>query len=188
MNILDISINEHLQVINSLSGIKKDIEALAEKAVDTLKSGGKILIMGNGGSAADSQHMAAEIIVRFKTERRALPAIALSTDTSILTAAANDYSFEMIFARQIEALASANDLVLGISTSGKSPNILKGIESAKKVNCSTAALLGCGGRDIGRMVSIPVVVPSGNTPRIQECHILIIHTICQIIDEAFNES
>ncbi|MFH0975432.1 MAG: SIS domain-containing protein [Spirochaetota bacterium] len=188
MNILDTSINEHLQVVNSLSGIKKDIEALATKAVDTLKSGGKILIMGNGGSAADSQHMAAEIIVRFKTERRALPAIALSTDSSILTAAANDYSFDLIFARQIEALASANDLVLGISTSGKSPNVLKGIESAKKAKCATAALLGCGGGEIGRVVDTPVIVPSNNTPRVQECHILIIHTICQIIDEAFNES
>jgi len=188
MNIIDESILEHIQVINSLSSIMKDIETVARNIVKTLKSGGKILIMGNGGSAADSQHFAAEIAVRYKKNRRALPGIALTTDTSILTAAGNDFSFELIFARQIEALASANDLVIGISTSGVSKNIIKGIEYAKKIKCATAGLLGCGGGDIGRLVDFPVIVPSNNTPRVQECHILIIHAICEIIDEAFNES
>jgi D-sedoheptulose 7-phosphate isomerase len=188
MNIIDESIKDHLQAINSLSAIKKDIEILAQKAVKTLKGAGKILIMGNGGSAADSQHFAAEIAVRYKKNRRALPAIALTTDTSILTAAGNDFSFELIFARQIEALACANDLVIGISTSGASKNIVKGIEYAKKIKCATAGLLGCGGGEIGRLVDIPLIVPSNNTPRVQECHILIIHTICEIIDGEFNES
>jgi D-sedoheptulose 7-phosphate isomerase len=188
MNILDKSIKEHNQVVNSLASIKKDIETLAQKAVYILKSGGKILVMGNGGSAADSQHFAAEIVVRYKKNRRALPAIALSTDTSILTAAGNDFSFDLIFARQIEALASADDLVIGISTSGQSKNIIKGIESAKKLNCATAGLLGCGGGEIANIVDFPVIITSNNTPRVQECHVLIIHTICEIIDEEFNES
>jgi D-sedoheptulose 7-phosphate isomerase len=188
MIIIDESIKEHLQAVNSLSSINNDIETLARETVKTLKNGGKILIMGNGGSAADSQHFAAEIAVRYKKNRRALPAIALTTDTSILTAAGNDFSFDMIFARQIEALASAGDLVIGISTSGVSKNIIKGIEYAKRIKCATAGLLGCGGGDIDRSVDFPVIVPSGNTPRVQECHILIIHAICEIIDEEFNES
>jgi D-sedoheptulose 7-phosphate isomerase len=187
MNIIDTSIKEHNQVMNSLATIKAEIETLAQKTAGTLKNGGKILVMGNGGSAADCQHFAAEIAVRYKKNRRALPAIALTTDTSILTAAGNDFSFDLIFARQIEALASADDLVIGISTSGQSKNIIKGIESAKKLNCATAGLLGCGGGDIGRIVDFSVIVPSNNTPRVQECHILIIHTICEIIDEEFNE-
>ncbi|MBN2401322.1 MAG: SIS domain-containing protein [Spirochaetes bacterium] len=188
MKIIDTSISEHIQIVNSLDSIKKDIETLAKKAVETLKGGRKILIMGNGGSAADSQHFAAEIAVRYKMNRRALPAIALTTDTSILTAAGNDYSFDMIFSRQIEALASADDLVVGISTSGMSKNITNGIKTARKLKCITSGLLGCEGGDIKDIVDIPVTIPSSNIARVQECHILIIHIICEFIDGEFDES
>ncbi len=188
INILEESIKGHIQTVTSLHSIKKEIETLAEKSAKTLKNGGKILIMGNGGSAADSQHFAAEIIVRYKKNRRALPAIALTTDSSVLTACGNDFSFDLIFARQIEALASPEDMVIGISTSGRSKNIIRGIESAKNIQCVTAGLLGCGGGDIGRKVDFPVIVPSDKTPYIQECHILIIHAVCEIIDGEFNES
>jgi D-sedoheptulose 7-phosphate isomerase len=185
MNIIEQSLKEHTDSINSISSIIKQIEKLANKAISTLKNGNKILIMGNGGSAADSQHFATEIVVRYKKNRRALPAIALSTDTSILTAAGNDISFEMIFARQIEALAAKNDLVLGISTSGNSANIIKGLETAKKTGCVTACLTGNGGGDIACLTDLPVIIKSGNTPRVQECHIFIIHTICEMIEEEF---
>jgi D-sedoheptulose 7-phosphate isomerase len=188
MNILDEQIKEHIKTVNALYSIKNEIETLAQKITSTFKNGGKILIMGNGGSAADSQHFAAEIVVRYRKNRKALPAISLTTDTSILTACGNDFSFDLIFARQIEALALPDDLVLGISTSGTSKNILKGMESAKKIKCATAGLLGCQGGEIGRIVDFPVIVPSNKTPHIQESHILIIHTICEIIDEEFNES
>ncbi len=186
MNIIEQSLKEHIEAINSVSSVSAQIEKLIQKAIYTLKNGSKILIMGNGGSAADSQHFAAEIVVRYKKNRKALPAIALSTDTSILTATGNDFSFDMIFARQIEALAVKNDLVLGISTSGKSANIVSGINAAKKMQCITAGLLGNGGGNIAGLVDIPVIIQSKNTPRVQECHIFIIHIMCEKIEEEFS--
>lgn len=187
-NLFDSSLKEHIEAINSIASLQKEIESLASLAVKTLKRGNKILLMGNGGSAADSQHMAAEIIVRYKKNRKALPAIALSTDTSILTAAGNDFSFDSIFSRQIEALAVKNDLVIGISTSGNSRNVIEGIKAAKKIKCRTAALLGNGGGDIAKLVESRLIVRSDITARVQECHIFIIHLICETIEEAFNES
>ncbi len=143
--------------------------------------------MGNGGSAADCQHIAAELVGRFKSEREGLPAIALTTDTSILTAIGNDYSFNEIFARQIEALANKGDLVIGISTSGNSENVIRGILKAKKIGCYTVGLLGKDGGKLKNLVDLAIIIPSNNTPRIQECHILIGHIACEIVDKEFSD-
>ena len=182
------SLNQHLSVINSLvknSTEIERIESLSLLATKILKENRKILLMGNGGSASDAQHIAAELVGRFSKERRGLPAIALTTDTSILTSIGNDYSFDYIFARQIEALANADDLVIGISTSGNSANVLEALKVAKSVGCHTAALLGKNGGKIKDVVDLPLIVPSDNTARIQEVHILIGHIVCEIVDECF---
>ena len=151
--------------------------------VETFTQGGKLLVMGNGGSAADAQHFVAEIVGRFKMERRALPAIALSTDTSILTAIGNDYGFDKVFRRQVEALAVAGDLVVGISTSGNSPNVQQALELAREKGCRTVALLGKDGGSIRHCCDLALVVPSDDTPRIQEGHITIIHIVCDLLEK-----
>ncbi|MRI84163.1 MAG: phosphoheptose isomerase [Nitratiruptor sp.] len=153
--------------------------------LEALRGGHKILLFGNGGSAADAQHIAAELVGRFKRERRPLPAIALTTDTSALSAIANDYDFSEVFARQVEALARPGDVVIGISTSGESENVLKGIEMANRLDCKTVGLLGRDGGRIKDLCHSAIVVGSRDTPRIQEMHILIGHTICAFIDEHF---
>jgi D-sedoheptulose 7-phosphate isomerase len=156
--------------------------------VETFRSGGKLIVMGNGGSAADSQHFVAEIVGRFKMERKALPAIALSTDTSILTAIGNDYGFDAVFSRQVEALASAGDTVFGISTSGNSPNVLKALQLARERGCRTVGLLGKDGGSIKSACDLSLIVPTSDTPRIQEAHITMIHIICDLIEkELFSE-
>lgn len=149
-----------------------------------LTNGNKLLVMGNGGSAADSQHFVAEIVGRFKMERKALPAVALSTDTSILTAIGNDYGFESIFSRQVEALASPGDIVAGLSTSGNSPNVLKALRVARERGCRTIGLLGKDGGSIRLVCDLALVVPSTDTPRIQEGHITIIHIVCDLVEKA----
>lgn len=151
---------------------------------DALRNGSKLLVMGNGGSAADSQHFAAEIVGRFKMERRALPAVALSTDTSILTAIGNDYGFDAVFSRQVEALAVPGDVVVGLSTSGNSPNVLKALNAAKERGCLTIGLLGRDGGSIKDICDLALVVPSTDTPRIQEGHITIIHIVCDLVEKA----
>jgi D-sedoheptulose 7-phosphate isomerase len=151
--------------------------------VKTFTQGGKLLVMGNGGSAADSQHFVAEIVSRFKMERRALPAVALSTDTSIMTAIGNDYGFDKVFRRQIEALAAAGDMVAGISTSGNSPNVLQALELAREMGCCTVGLLGYDGGSIKRWCDLALVVPVDDTPRIQEGHITIIHIVCDLLEK-----
>lgn len=165
---------------------------IAEMAIfltDTFKRGGKLMVMGNGGSAADSQHFAAEIVSRFRMERPGLPAIALSTDTSILTAIGNDYGFDVIFRRQIEALALAGDIVVGISTSGNSENVKKALELAREKGCRTIALLGKDGGSIKGACDLALIVPSDDTPRIQEGHIAIIHIVCDLVEKSmFGES
>ncbi|CAA7621843.1 D-sedoheptulose 7-phosphate isomerase [Magnetospirillum sp. UT-4] len=156
---------------------------LVEACATALDGGGKVLFFGNGGSAADAQHLAAELVVRYRAERRALAAIALTTDTSILTACANDYSFDHVFARQIEALARPGDVAIGISTSGNSPNVLRALEAARALGCVAAGL---SGRDGGAMVGLCdplVVVPSPVTARIQEMHILIGHALCDLLEQ-----
>jgi D-sedoheptulose 7-phosphate isomerase len=152
--------------------------------VDTFRSGNKLLVMGNGGSAADAQHLAGEIVGRFRLERRGLPAIALSTDSSILTAVGNDYGFEAIFSRQVEALAQEGDVVIGISTSGSSPNVLSALRLAREMGCRTVGLLGKDGGSIREMVDIDLTVPGQDTPRIQEGHITIIHILCELVEQA----
>lgn len=177
-------LEENQQVIamvaETMSG---EIERFVDLLCETFNAGKKIIIMGNGGSAADSQHFAAEIVGRFKMERRALPALALSTDTSILTAIGNDYGFERVFIRQIEALAQTGDLVIGISTSGNSANVLIALDAAKKAGCRTVGLLGRDGGTIAGISDLALVVPSSNTPRIQEGHIVIIHIVCDLLEK-----
>lgn len=168
-----------LRIENELAG--EIAEAVAMIAA-TFSAGNKLLIMGNGGSAADAQHFAAEMVGRFMLERRPLPAIALTTDTSALTAIGNDYGFDTIFSRQVEALAAAGDMVIGISTSGNSANIALALQSARSIGCRTIALLGKGGGSISGLVDLPIVVPSAVTPRIQEGHITIIHILCDLLE------
>jgi D-sedoheptulose 7-phosphate isomerase len=170
------------KVIDSLTG---DIEAACEMMTSTLKNGNKVLIAGNGGSAADAQHIAAELSGRFVKERRALPGIALTVDTSALTAIANDYGYEHVFSRQVEALAQPGDLFIGISTSGNSQGILNAFAAATKIGCKT---LGLSGRDGGKMnglCELNIVIPSDVTARIQEMHILVGHILCKAVDDVY---
>jgi phosphoheptose isomerase len=157
---------------------------MAAKAMaDALKAGGKLLVFGNGGSAADAQHLAAELVGRFQKERAALPAIALTVDTSVLTSVANDYSFRQVFARQIEALGRPGDVALGISTSGDSPNVKAALQAAKAQGLKTIALTGRDGGSVGRSADIHVNVPDQSTARVQEVHRTLLHVICEVIEE-----
>lgn len=159
-------------------GIFKKLESTVMQIDHCLRGGGKILVAGNGGSAADAQHFAAELIGRFSHNRVALPAIALTTDTSIITAVGNDFGFEHIFSRQIEGMARPGDVFLGISTSGNSKNIIQAVIACAKRGITTIGLLGQGGGLIKDYVHIPIIVPSENTPKIQEMHITLLHFIC----------
>lgn len=179
-----VALKESIDVKNEvLKKLAPDIEKAARLMIAALQRGNKILFFGNGGSAADSQHLAAELIGRFLKERKSLPAIALSTDTSILTSLSNDYGFEIVFARQIEGLAKAGDVAFGISTSGNSKNVLEGVEKAREMGCKTIGLLGCDGGRIAEVVDIAITVPSKSTPRIQESHITIGHILCGLIEQ-----
>ena len=149
--------------------------------------GGKLLIFGNGGSAADAQHLATELVGRFTRERVALPAIALTTDTSILTAVANDYGFDRVFARQIEALGRPGDVAFGISTSGQSPSVLKALDAAGARGLTTVALTGHDGGPIGATAQIHINVPAASTPRVQEVHGTLIHAICELVERTLNK-
>ncbi len=159
------------------------IAEMVTMLVETFKRGGKLLVMGNGGSAADAQHFVAEIVGRFKMERRGLPAIALSTDTSILTAIGNDYGFDKVFHRQVEALAAPCDLIVGISTSGNSPNVQLALELAREKGCRTIGLLGKDGGSIKDVCHLALIVPTTDTPRVQESHITIIHIVCDLLEK-----
>lgn len=183
---LSSAIDEHLAIIGKLKAIEGTIVELAQRVTVSLREGGKVLWMGNGGSAADSQHMAAEFVGRFARERRGLASVALTTDTSVLTAVANDYSFSNIFSRQIEALCNPQDIVIGISTSGNSENVLHGFAAAKRKGALTVALCGDGGRmSASEAVDICIQVPSHTTARIQEAHILIGHLLCDCVESQF---
>jgi D-sedoheptulose 7-phosphate isomerase len=174
----------HLETIQAVMGtMETDLEKASALAVEVLKRGNKVLLCGNGGSAADAQHIAAELSGRYKTERRGLPGIALTTDTSALTAIANDYGYSRVFDRQVEALANKGDLLIGISTSGNSANIVSALKLAKELGCSTIGFSGRDGGAMNKVCDVNLVVPSDDTPRIQEMHILFGHTICQIIDD-----
>jgi D-sedoheptulose 7-phosphate isomerase len=162
------------------------ISHLAELAIAALKRGNKIILFGNGGSAADAQHIAAELIGRFtKDKRRPLPAIALTTNTSLITAIANDYGVEEIFTRQLQALAKKGDLVIALSTSGNSPNVIEAVKLCKKLQVKTIGLTGQDGGKLKKLVDFAFCAPSNTTARIQECHITVGHVICKLIEEAF---
>ncbi|MBI4353486.1 MAG: D-sedoheptulose 7-phosphate isomerase [Candidatus Omnitrophica bacterium] len=159
------------------------IEKAARLIFDSIRRGNKIIFFGNGGSASDSQHLAAEFVGRYESERKGLPAIALTTDTSILTAVGNDYGFEKIFERQIEALGKEGDVAVGISTSGNSRNVLLGVRKAKDLGLATIGLSGRSGGELKSLVDLVLIAPSHKTSRIQESHILIGHIICERVDE-----
>jgi len=159
------------------------IVAITQLIIDCLKKNGKLIVFGNGGSASDSQHIAAELVGRFKKDRSALAGIALTTNTSIITSLANDYGYDVIFSRQIEALGQKNDVALGISTSGKAKNVVMGLKQAKKMGIKTVALSGGDGGEIAKVADVSLLVPSVVTARIQEAHITIAHIICEIIEQ-----
>ncbi|MHB1350143.1 MAG: D-sedoheptulose-7-phosphate isomerase [Desulfobulbaceae bacterium] len=165
---------------------------LVEWTIETFRSGGKLLIFGNGGSAADAQHMAAEFVNRFKISRRPLPAIALTTDSSVLTSIGNDFGYDLVFAKQIEALGKPGDLVLAISTSGNSPNVVKAVEAAREMGIRTAALTGGTDRPggaLGPLVDLLLNVPADSTPHIQEAHLWAEHMVCELVErEMFGDS
>ena len=173
------AIKVHERVKSNLGPATRAAQAIS----DALKAGHTLLVFGNGGSAADAQHVAAELVGRFQRERAAMPAIALTVDTSILTAVANDYSFKQVFARQVEALGRRGDVALGISTSGESPNVLAALQTAKAKGLRTIALTGRDGGSIGRAAEIHVNVPDQNTQRVQEVHMTLLHVMCELIEE-----
>ncbi len=179
-------LSQHQAVMEQLANNSDEIEAVGKLLVDTLKQGGKILLCGNGGSAADCQHIAAEFVVRYEKTRRALPAIALTTDTSILTASANDFNFDSVFARQVEALGNSNDCLIAISTSGRSGNVVAAVKAALSKGMAVIGLTGCEESEISRLASTTIKVPSNITARIQEAHIVIGHWWCAKVEDAFS--
>ena len=184
-DLLARSITEHLEVIQTLLDSRlPEIDAAGRLIWEALKSGKKILLCGNGGSAADAQHIAAELVGRYEQQRRAFPAISLTTDTSALTALSNDFGYEEVFSRQVAALANAGDVLIAISTSGKSPSVVKAADQARATGCSTIALTGCSGEPLASHCDLVVVVPSSRTSRVQEAHITIGHLWCEMIDKA----
>jgi len=176
-------------ILNSSSIIKEsislssDIENAITVIVNCLKKGNKVILFGNGGSAADAQHIAAEFIGRFQFERKSLPAIALTSDSSIITALSNDYSYDIVFSRQCESLVDSGDVVIGISTSGNSKNVKNGILAAKKKHAITIGLLGNNGGQIKNLVDVPIIVKSTSTKRIQEVHRTLSHIICEFVEK-----
>lgn len=181
-SVFQSAVRDHLKVIDSLLDQQLTIEHIAREMTRAVLAGNKILWCGNGGSAADSQHLAAELMGRFRRERRALPSIALTTDTSILTAIGNDYGYERIFARQVEALCKKGDVVVGISTSGTSKNVCNALEQARRMGAFTVALTGESGGAMVKIADATVCVPSKDTARIQEGHILCGHILCDWIE------
>ncbi|MGB6429958.1 MAG: D-sedoheptulose 7-phosphate isomerase, partial [Candidatus Acidiferrales bacterium] len=163
-------------------GFQDQVAQVAARIVKSLRAGGKVIFFGNGGSAADAQHLAAEFTGRYVKERRALAAIALNTNSSSMTSIGNDYGFDFVFARQIEALGKEGDVAIGISTSGNSGNVLRALESAKSKSMYTAALTGASGGAVKNIADCTICIPSEETPRIQECHVLAGHLICEIVE------
>ena len=176
------TIRESSNIILSAENLLEKIDEAINEIIKCFSTGNKIIIFGNGGSAADAQHIVAEFIGRFQKERKSLPAIALTTDSSIITSLANDYSYDVVFSRQCESLVSKGDIVFGISTSGNSKNVEEGIKTAKKMGAVTIGLLGSNGGTISNIVDIPIIVESTNTARIQEVHRVIYHIICGIVE------
>jgi len=185
--LIEEALNESISVKEKIKEQVDIIEKIAKEAIETIKKDGKIILFGNGGSAADAQHIAGELVGKFKLERKPLPAIALTTNTSIITAVANDICFEEVFARQVNGLVTDRDLVIGISTSGESTNVIKGIVAAKEKGAKTVALTGKNGGKLAAIADISLIIPSDKTPRIQEAHITVGHIICEIIEKEISE-
>jgi len=178
------SLREHLETFQSLIATKlNEIELAGAMICEALSSDNKILLCGNGGSAADAQHIAAELVGCYEKQRRSWPAIALTTDTSALTALSNDYGYEEVFARQVAGLGQAGDVLIAISTSGKSPSVLKAAQTARELGLKTIALTGAGAEPLASLCDLAVLVPSGRTSRVQEAHITIGHLWCEMVDE-----
>jgi D-sedoheptulose 7-phosphate isomerase len=179
---IDDGIAVKRRMLDTQAGV---IAATAERLAAVLKQGGTISLGGNGGSAADAQHIAAEFVGRFLRERRPLPSVALSTNTSILTAIGNDYSFDQVFSRQVRACVTAKDAVCGISTSGKSPNVIEALKAAREIGALTVGWTGEPGEPMGAACDLCLIVPTTATPRIQECHIVAWHIVCDLIERGY---
>lgn len=179
---IEASLNESAAAIRALIPMIPFIEKLAQSVVETFDSGNKVMLVGNGGSAADCQHFAAEMVVRYKANGIPLPAIALSTDTSILTATGNDFEFDQIFARQVEAFGKRGDMLIAISTSGKSRNVHRAVEVAKNLGMYTVAMTGGTGSRLAQLCHMTIKVPHTATSRIQEAHIAILHAVCEVVE------
>jgi len=178
--------NEHIETVEQMTNLFDDIAKAANLCVECLETGNKILIFGNGGSAADAQHIAAELVGRYKTERKGLSAVALTTDTSALTSIGNDYGYDYVFSRQVEALANPNDVLIGISTGGSSKNVIEALRLGKEMKCKSLGFSGRDGGEMNEICDINLVVPAIDTPRIQEMHIFIGHTLCHLIENNLN--
>jgi len=187
-DVITASLSQHIDVFQTIAEFNSSvINECADLIIETFKNGNKLLLCGNGGSAADAQHIAAEFVGRYETERKALPAIALTTDTSALTALSNDYSFERIFARQLEALAREGDCMIAISTSGNSPNVIAAVMTARARGCRVIGMTGAKGKKLASLCDACIIVPSERTARIQEAHITIAHIWCEMVDAAISE-
>ena len=184
-NELDKLFEETISIIVKSKKLSKKITRSSKLIISSLKNDGKLVSFGNGGSAADAQHFVAEFVGRFQKERNSLPAIAFTTDTSIITSIGNDYSFDQIFKRQCESLVNNNDVVLAISTSGNSKNVIAGVKMAKRKGAKIIGLTGKNKNQLVQLSDIAIQVPSNSTPRIQEVHRLILHSICQIVENEF---
>lgn len=180
--IFQAALGDHLQIVKALNDQQRVLDQIASEMVLAVRMGGKILWCGNGGSAADAQHLNGQLVVRFRHDRAGIPSIALSTDTSILTAASNNYGYEHIFQRQVETLARKGDVVVAVSTSGNSRNVYLALEAARKIGAVTVAFTGRGGGQIAKAADFLFEVPSNDTPRIQEAHILAGHILCEVLE------
>ena len=186
-NTIEEEFDAHIAIANSMHNLIDKVSASSEICINCIKNGGKVLLLGNGGSASDAQHIAAELVGRYNIERKGFPAIALTTDTSILTSIANDYSYNNVFDRQVETLANKGDVIIGISTGGNSENVVSAIKLASKLECKTIGLSGRGGGIFNDVCDVNIIAPSIDTPRIQEIHIVIGHTICHIIEQKIKD-
>ena len=180
---IEREIQESIAVKEQLVGVAQLIADAARLIIASMRNGGKLIVFGNGGSAADAQHLSAELVGRYRQNRKAFPAIALTTDSSALTSISNDYGFDTIFSRQLEALGKSGDVVVAISTSGNSPNVLQALATSKKLGIPSIGLTGKSGGKLRSSVDVCVSVPSDSTPRIQEAHSLIIHILSGIVEE-----
>ena len=186
LNMIKKELNAHKETVEKTVEVMIfQIEEASKMVIETLKNGNKVLLCGNGGSASDAQHISAELTGRYKTERRGLASIALTTDTSALTAISNDYGYNRVFDRQVEALIREGDLLIGLSTSGESLNVISALLLAKDMGANTLGFSGKGGGKMNYVCDLNMVVSSDDTPRVQEIHILIGHIICQAVDDAF---